>query len=95
MAVKIWRHGCLNDGQVERVGAGKQPFEADVRRPRIGDLRGMRDENPTIDEIMEIISRITEQPLPVIRQLDMADFVKVREVMENFLPNIPRIGGKE
>jgi len=64
-----------------------------ARKPTIGDLRGLRlASDPTPDDMMEIASRITGQPLPVIRQVALDDFAKIMEVLGDFFPSILTTG---
>ena len=44
---------------------------------------------------MEIASRITGQPLPVIRQVALDDFAKIMEVLGDFFPSILMTGQSE
>lgn len=57
----------------------------EFRRGRLGDLKGMKLENPPqLDHLMLMASRMCGQPLKVIESLDESDAAEVIEVALGF-----------
>ena len=54
-------------------------------RPKAKALKGMSVTNPTADDQMIILGRVTNLSTPEIEDMDLQDFKKVNEVLQDFL----------
>lgn len=59
-----------------------------------GDLRGISVKDMTHDNILEVASRITGVPTPILKQMKMPDYLQVAEVVGGFFGDSPSIGGR-
>jgi hypothetical protein len=57
------------------------------RRPKALDFKGFGATNMKADDAMKLLSRICEVPLTVVENLDAWDFIKLQEVITDFLPD--------
>jgi hypothetical protein len=57
-----------------------------------GDLRGIEIRRLTHDDVMEIGSRLTGVPTPVLRNLNLRDYGKLSEVITSFFDDGPETG---
>lgn len=57
-----------------------------------GDLRGISVRDLTHDNVLEIASRITGIPFPILRQLRVPDYMQINELIAGFLFPSPETG---
>jgi hypothetical protein len=77
--VKIALHKPVMHGEVE---IRELHF---TREMKAGDLRGIKVGAVSHDDIFELASRLTGVPTPVIREMGVGDYLRVAEVVSNFL----------
>ena len=65
---------------------GEVVSELRLRRPRVKDMKAMMAGENDFDQAAILVSRLSDQPLAVIENLDAADFERVNEVVADFLP---------
>jgi hypothetical protein len=72
---------------------GKSVTEAQVRRPKVKDLRAMERDNSAaathIDQGVAMAALLTELPVEIIDEMDAVDFATISEVIAGFLPQGP------
>ena len=61
------------------------------RRPKAKDMRGLNT-NLTMDDMFLLLGRLSNQPTPVILELDVEDMAEAMKVMADFLPGSLRTG---
>ena len=65
-----------------------------ARRMRVGDLSGVVAENQTADDMMTVASRLCEQPMKVIKTLDLVDWSKVIAIVKEFMVPFQETGSE-
>lgn len=58
-----------------------------LRRPRVKDMKAMMAGENDFDQAAILVSRLSDQPLAVIENLDAADFERVNKAVADFLPD--------
>ena len=56
-----------------------------TREPVAGDLRDMNLSGITFGDVMQVLSRISDCPLPILNKLGMKDLSKATPIMTDFL----------
>ncbi len=55
------------------------------RRPKAKDLKGITAGDMMMDDMFRIISRVCDQPLKCVEELDMVDMNRIAEEIQSFL----------
>lgn len=58
------------------------------RSPKAKDFKGISMQNMTFDDTFRMISRICNQPLHIVEELDASDMIILSEEINSFLPNV-------
>jgi len=58
-----------------------------VRRLKAKDFKGIHAQNMKFDDMIKLISRVTDEPMSFIEELDAADMMQCAEVVNSFLPS--------
>jgi hypothetical protein len=69
----------------------EQISELSFRRPKGGDLMDFPDK-PGMGDLTRLASRLSGKELPIIKELDINDFMKVMEIVGDFFQNSQAIG---
>ena len=64
------------------------------RRMIAGDLTGIPASGQTVDHLLTVASRLTGQPMRVMKNLDMEDCAEVIKVITEFLAPFREIGSE-
>lgn len=62
------------------------------RRPKAKDFKGIHTSSMKFDDILRVGSRITGESISKIEELDVADMMKLVEVINSFLPSTEETG---
>jgi len=60
--------------------------EITLRKPVAGDLKGFPLKDQEVDDVLNLISKLSAQPASVIEKLDVEDFMKVADALGELSP---------
>lgn len=64
-------------------------LELEFKKPTIGDIKGMKLTDPSLEDILKIASKLSGQSMQIIDRLSIADGLAVAEIVGNFLSPSP------
>ena len=68
-------------------GANDERTEISVQRKlKAKDFKGIPVQNMQFDHMLKLVSKITNEPLAFIEELEIEDLMKAIEVLNSFLP---------
>lgn len=72
---------------------GQNITELTIKKPTLKHMRDIKaGETPTLGQIGDILSSLTDQPPSVIGELGMEDMMACAEILSGFFPSFPSTG---
>ena len=72
---------------------GNEITELKIRKPKGKDFKRLPIEIKTMGDIMDWAARLADEPPSTFDELSGEDVMQIMEVVSDFLPNAPAIGG--
>ena len=55
-----------------------------LREPVAGDMRDMDANKQTLGDMLQVLSRISDMPLPILNKMSVKDLMQINPIMSSF-----------